>query len=87
MNEGNKETLLRFLDEVFTAVASEPYVYTDIVIDMQTEAVAQEASVMQFGMDSTEQNWSSDARFDLICFKGAHSPRMQSSLMIYTINQ
>ena len=67
MNEGHIETLLRFLDEIFTAVASEPYVYTDIVIDMQTEAVAEEASVMQFGMDSTEQNWSSDARFVLIC--------------------
>lgn len=66
--EGHRETLLRFLDEVFTAVAAEPYVYTDIVIDMQTEAVAQEASEVQFGMDSTEWNWSSDARFDLNYF-------------------
>lgn len=62
--EGHRETLLRFLDEVFTAVAAEPYVYTDIVIDMQTEAVAQEANEVQFAMDSTERNWSPDKRFD-----------------------
>jgi len=71
--EGHRETLLRFLDEVFTAVAAEPYVYTDIVIDMQTEAVAQEANEVQFAMDSTEWNWSSDKRFDFdylnFCFK------------------
>ena len=63
--EGHRETLLRFLDEVFTVVAAEPYVYTDIVIDMHTDMVAQEASEGQFGMDSNEWNWSSNARFDL----------------------
>jgi len=62
------ETLLRFLDEVFTVVAVEPYVYSDIVIDMQTEAVAQEATEVHFGIDSTEWNWSSNARFDLNYF-------------------
>lgn len=63
--EGHMETLLSFLDEVFTAVAAEPYLYTDIVIDMQTEAVAQEASEVHFGIDSTEWNSSPNARFDL----------------------
>ena len=43
--------------------------YTDIVIDIQTEAVAQEASAVQLGTDSVEWNWSSDARFDLNCRK------------------
>ena len=66
--QGHMETLLRFLDEVFTAVAVEPYVYSDIVIDMQTVAVAQEASEVHFGIDSTEWNWSSNARFDLNYF-------------------
>lgn len=60
--EGHRETLLRFLDEVFTAVAAEPYMYTDIVIDMQTEAVAQEASEGKIGMDSTDSNWSCNTR-------------------------
>ena len=69
---GHRETLLRFLDEVFTAVAAEPYVYADIIIDMQTEAVAQEASEVQFVMDSSNWNWSSNTRFDFnhlnLCF-------------------
>ena len=73
MYEGHRETLLRFLDEVFTAVAAEPYEYTDIVIDMQAEAVAQQASAVQLGVESTEWNWSSDARFDfniaLVCMR------------------
>lgn len=75
--EGHRETLLRFLDEVFTAVAAEPYEYTDIVIDMQAEAVAQQASAVQLGVESTEWNWSSDARFDwniaLICIYRYHA--------------
>ena len=61
---GYRETLLKFLDEVFTAVAAEPYVYTDIVIDRQAEAVAQEANEVQFATDSTEWSWSPDKRFD-----------------------
>lgn len=60
--EGHRETLLRFLDEVFTAVAAEPYMYADIVIDMQAEAVAQDATEGMTGMDSTDSNWSCDAR-------------------------
>lgn len=49
---------------MFTAVAAEPYEYTDIVIDMQADVVAQQANAVQLGVESTEWNWSSDARFD-----------------------
>ena len=62
--EEHREPLLKFLDEVFTAVAAEPYLYTDIVIDMQAEAAAQEANEVQFALDSTEWSWSPDERFD-----------------------
>lgn len=62
--KGHEETLLRFLDEVFTAVATEPHVYTDIIIDMQAEVVAAEA---QYAMDA-EWNMLSDTRYVL---KGA----------------
>lgn len=66
--EGHTETLLRFLDEVFMAVASEPYLYTDIVIDLQAEAVSHEASALQFGLDPTDWTQSSNTRFDLSFF-------------------
>ena len=42
--------------------------YTDIVIDLQAEAVTQEANAVQSGADPTEWNQSSNARFDLNCF-------------------
>lgn len=61
--EGQKETLLRFLDEVFTTVAAEPYVYSDIMIDRQAEAVAAEASGARSGTESSEWDVSSDARY------------------------
>ena len=63
--EEHTKTLLRFLDEVFMAVASEPYLYTDIVIDLQAEAVSHEASALQFGLDPTDWTQSSNTRFDL----------------------
>ena len=63
--EGHTETLLKFLDEVFMAVASEPYLYTDAVIDLQAEAVSHEASALQFGLDPTDWTQSSNTRFDL----------------------
>ena len=60
---------MRFLDGVFTTVATEPYMYTDTVIDLQAEAVAQEANAVQSGADSTDWNQSSNARFDFnYCF-------------------
>jgi len=61
--EGQKETLLRFLDEVVTTVAVEPYVYSDIMIDRQAEAVAAEASGARSGTESSEWDASSDARY------------------------
>ena len=61
MYKGHEETLLRFLDEVFNAVATEPHVYTDIIIDMQAEVVAAEATVAQYAMDA-EWNMSSNTR-------------------------
>ncbi|XP_022797243.1 uncharacterized protein LOC111335571 [Stylophora pistillata] len=59
--EGHMETLLRFLDEVFTAVVTEPYLYSDAVIDLQAEAVSHEASAVQFSLDLTEWTRSSDS--------------------------
>ena len=50
------------------AVASEPYLYTDIVIDLQAEAVSHEASALQFGLDPTDWTQSSNTRFDLSFF-------------------
>ena len=66
-DEEHMGTLLRFLDEVFTAVAAEPYVYSDIIIDIQAGAVAAEASVAQSGMDLSQWNTSSDTRYVLTC--------------------
>ena len=68
--KGHEETLLRFLDEVFTAVATEPHVYTDIIIDMQAEVVAAEATVAQYAVDA-EWKMSSDAR--CVLSKGGHT--------------
>lgn len=45
-----------FLDEVFTAVSSEPHVYADITVDMQGEIAAVEARMAQSGVESLE--WS-----------------------------
>ena len=55
---GQADSLLRFLDEVFCTVAAEPYEYTDIVIEMQAQAAAAEASVTQTGVESSEWNMS-----------------------------
>ena len=74
MYKGHEGTLLRFVDEVFTAVATEPHVYTDIVIDMQAEAVATEAAVAQYGVDA-EWSMSSDTR----CVLKGHTMRFLCS--------
>ena len=76
--EGHTKTLLRFLDEVFMAVASEPYLYTDIVIDLQAEAVSHEASALQFGLDPTDWTQSSNTRFDL-SFSDKNSLKLYSN--------
>ena len=76
--EEHTKTLLRFLDEVFTAVASEPYLYTDIVIDLQAEAVLQEACALQFGLDPTDWTQSSNTRFDL-SFSDKNSLKLYSN--------
>ena len=80
--EGHTETLLRFLDEVFMAVASEPYLYTDIVIDLQAEAVSHEASALQFGLDPTDWTQSSNTRFDLSFFDKNNFKLYSNSLFI-----
>ena len=60
--EENKDPLLRFLDEVFSAVAAEPYVYTDIAIEMQAQVVAAEASMTKSGLHSSQWDMS-DTRY------------------------
>ena len=57
-HDGQADSLLRFLDEVFCAVAAEPYEYTEIVIEMQAQAAAAEASVAQTGVESSQWNMS-----------------------------
>ena len=56
--DGQADSLLRFLDEVFCSVAAEPYEYTDIVIEMRAQAAATEASVAQTGVESLQWNMS-----------------------------
>ena len=56
--DGQADSLLRFLDEIFCTVAAEPYEYTDIVIEMQAQAAAAEASVAQTGVESLQWNMS-----------------------------
>lgn len=57
-HDGQADSLLRFLDEVFCTVAAEPYEYSDIVIEMQAQATAAEASVAQTGVESSQWNMS-----------------------------
>ena len=64
------------------AVASEPYLYTDIVIDLQAEAVSHEASALQFGLDPTDWTQSSNTRFDLSFFDKNNLKLYSNSLFI-----
>ena len=55
------KTLLGYLDEVFTAVATEANAYAEVVINARAEVLASEANVVEAGVESG-WNMTSDSR-------------------------
>ena len=62
----DRQTLQSFLGEVFTAVAVEPYVYTDIIVELQSEAMMMEANAGQFDETLINCNGSTQRCVDFL---------------------